>query len=92
MMETLVSVIIPAYNASKTIVSCIKSVVNQTYKHYEIIVVDNGSNDANRAEYQTLCKNTNSRYIYKPQIFNFSKMFKKKFGVSPGKTREMNKI
>lgn len=45
MMETLVSVIIPAYNASKTIVSCIKSVVNQTYKHYEIIVVDDGSKD-----------------------------------------------
>lgn len=45
MMEPLVSVIIPAYNASKTIVSCIKSVVNQTYKHYEIIVVDDGSKD-----------------------------------------------
>lgn len=41
-----ISVIIPAYNASKTIIDAVKSVVNQTFAaDFEIIVVDDGSSD-----------------------------------------------
>lgn len=39
------SVIIPAYNAAKTIERCLDSIINQTYKNLEIIVVNDGSND-----------------------------------------------
>lgn len=40
-----VSVIIPCYNHEKFIGTAISSVLNQTYKDYEVIVADNGSTD-----------------------------------------------
>lgn len=42
------SVIIPVYNAEKTIGSCLDSIVNQRYSDYEIIIVDDGSTDSSR--------------------------------------------
>lgn len=40
-----VTIIIPTYNSSSTINRCIDSILSQTYKNIEIVVVDDGSND-----------------------------------------------
>lgn len=46
MRSPLISIIIPVYNVEKYLSRCIYSVVNQTYKNLEIILVNDGSTDS----------------------------------------------
>lgn len=41
----MISIIIPAFNAERTIGQCLESIFAQTYRSFEIIVVDDGSTD-----------------------------------------------
>jgi len=45
MVKNMISVIVPVYNAEKFIDRCIKSILNQNYNDFEIILVDDGSPD-----------------------------------------------
>lgn len=46
MHQPLISIIVPIYNVEKYLDECVKSIVNQTYKNLEIILVDDGSPDS----------------------------------------------
>lgn len=48
-MSELISIVIPVYNVEKYLERCVKSVINQTYKNIEIILVDDGSKDKSGA-------------------------------------------
>src|SRR5690606_10832622 len=44
-MNGLVSIVMPCYNAEKYITETVNSVINQTYKNWELIIVNDGSTD-----------------------------------------------
>lgn len=44
--ETKISIIVPVYNTEKYIEDCIKSVIQQTYLNWELVLIDDGSTDS----------------------------------------------
>lgn len=43
--SNLISIIVPVYNVEEYLIPCVDSILNQTYKTFEIILVDDGSTD-----------------------------------------------
>jgi glycosyltransferase involved in cell wall biosynthesis len=62
--EPLVSVVIPTFNMGEFISDAIVSVIQQSFKNIEIIVVDDGSIDDTDKIVKKLIKQTDIRYIY----------------------------
>jgi len=59
------SVIVPVYNTAQYLKQCIESIINQTYKDMEIILVDDGSTDGSGAICDQLAKDfSNIRVIH----------------------------
>ena len=44
-MKDKISIIVPVYNVEKYLSECLESLINQTYKNLEIILVNDGSTD-----------------------------------------------
>lgn len=69
--KPLVSVIVPCYNHEKYITQCIESIVKQTYKNFELIVIDDGSKDNSRV----ILEDLQSKY-------DFNLVFQENHGVA----------
>ena len=62
--NTLVSVIIPAYNTEKYIKETINSVLQQSYSNIELIVIDDGSTDTTANTIKAFLQDKRINYIY----------------------------
>lgn len=76
MKEELISIIVPVYNASKFIVDTLNSVINQSYKNWELILVDDLSTDNSVKIIQEYQKNNSN--------FNIKLIKLEKKGLSAG--------
>ena len=62
--ESPVTVIVPAYNVEKYIDRCIASIINQTYKDIEIILIDDGSTDNTKSIIEKWVNKDNRIHLY----------------------------
>lgn len=59
-MNPLISIIIPVYKVEKYLQQCIESIISQTFKDYEILLIDDGSPDS----CPTLCDSFSEKYSF----------------------------
>ena len=65
--DILISVIIPVYNILDCLDRCVQSVVNQTYKNLDVILVDDGSTDGTETLCDDLSKKDNRIRVFHKQ-------------------------
>lgn len=75
------SIIIPVYNSCKYLKKCLESVINQDYKDYEIIVVNDGSTDDSFKIVDSVCSK-NDKVKYFDYGKNRGLSFARNFGVT----------
>ena len=63
----LISIVVPVYNAEKTIETCVNSIKNQTYKNLEIILVDDGSKDESFKKCEKLASEDSRIKVFKKE-------------------------
>lgn len=65
MKNELVSVIIPTYNRASLLSQAIRSVINQTYKNWQLLIIDDGSaDDTRKVVEEFIRKDLRIRYFY----------------------------
>ena len=84
-IRSKVSIIIPSKDNYEVLRRCIDSLIRVTkYDDYEIIVVDNGSNESNKAIIEKYLEENGVSYLYSTESFNFSKMCNDGAGIAKG--------
>ena len=69
--QYLVSVIIPCFNAEKTIIRTLKSIDMQTINNYQVIIIDDGSTDNSEHVILKYIQNKNTAVrLYKKEVLN----------------------
>ena len=63
-MNDLISVIVPVYNVKNYLEKCLDSIINQTYKNLEIILINDGSTDESLNICYMYEKNDNRIKVY----------------------------
>ena len=88
--ELLFNIVVPVFNAEKYIEKCLNSIINQSYKRFQVNVVDDCSGDSSYEIASSICKNNknlkisrNSRRI--GALNNIHNLLKKKIK-EPSKT------
>lgn len=79
-MLPLISIIVPVYNKKIYIKSCIESILRQTYKNIEVILVDDGSTDGSDVICDTYNGIENKVYVY--HKFNSGVSNTRNFGIA----------
>ncbi|MCT7990060.1 glycosyltransferase family 2 protein [Laspinema olomoucense] len=64
MNKPFFSVVVPTYNRANLLGDTIESVLDQTFKDFELLVIDDGSTDETREIVTSFCNSANIRYIY----------------------------
>lgn len=65
MANNYISIVMPAYNAEKTIEDSIKSVINQSYSDFELIIIDDCSTDSTSRIIERIAKEDSRIAFYK---------------------------
>ena len=81
MQKPLISVIVPVYNVEHFLRYCVDSIIEQTYKNIEIILIDDGSTDASG----TICDE------YEKKDFRIKVIHKENGGLSDARNKGMQK-
>lgn len=63
----MISIIIPTYNSAKYLAACLESIENQSYKNYEIIIVDDGSADEEKVQLNLLSQQYKKAHFFYQQ-------------------------
>ena len=84
MNEPLISVILPVYNVERYVAAAIQSVLNQTYRNFELIILNDASTDGSK---EIIFSFTDSRirYVENERNLMLIKTLNKGVGLAKGK-------
>ena len=63
-MTSSTTVILPCYNGARWVSRAIESILDQTYKNFELLIIDDGSTDNSKATIAPHLRDERVRYIY----------------------------